>query len=185
MEFRVKKEKGTGISYLSLFLVSFFLSALGIILCGKEIIECSKVLDKNTLEVWNSEMGGTKELFFYIWKERIWVIPFLFLLATTYLAKVSGYVLILGYGVGFGIVTGIALLRYGIFGILLVTAAGMPHYLIYISVLIFAINVNRRQRTVNKKFYIQLLVLEALVLVGCLLESYINPVVLKKFINIF
>lgn len=183
MDLRVNREKGTGLSYLSLFLIVFFLVLLGSILFGEEYIKYSKVLDKNSLQIWKLEGGESKALLLYVLKERLWVIPLMFLLATTYLAKMTGFVFVLWYGVSLGIVTGISLLRFGFVGIFLVLMAGMPHYLLYIPIFIFVLRMNGRQRVVCRKFYLQLFLLELMVLIGCILESYVNPILLKKIIN--
>lgn len=185
MDFSGNKENGTRISYLSLFLCTFLIAALGVLLFGKDTIESAGLLDRNSLQNWMPDTGETHELLFYVLKERVWVIPLLFLFATTHLAKMSGGAFVLWYGVSIGLVTGISLLRFGISGLLLVLAAGIPHYLLYVPVFVLVLKLNRRQRMVCRKFFIQLFLFEGMVLGGCLLESYINPIVLKKIITLF
>lgn len=86
---------------------------------------------------------------------------------------------------GMGAWLGAAISQYGIKGILLVLAASFPHVLIYIVVIRFLLMVLWERTSYDKQFYIAIFILCFGVIIGCLFESYVNPMIVTKIINYF
>jgi hypothetical protein len=84
-----------------------------------------------------------------------------------------------------GAVVGIALLRYGVGGIFLILGSAFPQYLLYVPAFIITINITKSQRRPEKHLALQLLLMEILIMLGCMLECYLNPTLMEKFIKLF
>lgn len=177
--------KRTEVSHLSLFCVVFVLSSLGVLLVGKEAVMQSDALDRNTLTLFGLQGRERIEMLIYILRERLLVLPLLFLLSTTYLGKWAGYAYCIWYGAGMGAVVGTALLRYGVGGIFLILGSAFPQYLLYVPAFIITINITKSQRRPEKHLALQLLLMEILIMLGCMLECYLNPTLMEKFIKLF
>lgn len=173
------------LSFLPLFIISIAVAAIPVLTSGSGLLLQTEVLDENLLHMMKYQSEDSKMLFLYVLKERSLVIPALFLLSTTYLGAIAAYGAIIWYGTGIGMVLGIAMLRYGFRGILLVLVAGIPQYLLYIPAFIITLRLCLEQRQPSKKFFEQLFILELVVIIGCALESYVNLMLIEKFINLF
>lgn len=125
------------------------------------------------------------KVFLYVLSQRWLVIPVLFFMGTTYYAKVSGYIFAGWYGISVGVVIGIALLEYGVVGILLILAAAFPHYLLYVPIFLIAYKWNSKLREIGRRFWVEFFSLEGLVFLGCYAECFINPKLLNKICDIF
>lgn len=173
------------IPFLPLFAVSAILVMILMFFQKSELLLRTEVFDENTLSLMKYQTSNDRSLFLYVLKERIWVIPLLFLMSTTYLATVAVYGILIWYGAGVGALAGVAILRYGVRGILLLLAAGLPHYLLYVPAIMVALQLSKVQRKPGKKFFMQLFVLEVVVIIGCFLESYVNLMLVEKIIKAF
>ncbi|MBR4086213.1 MAG: stage II sporulation protein M [Lachnospiraceae bacterium] len=177
--------KRTEVSHLSLFCGVFVLSCIGILLVGKDEVMQSGVLARNTLSLFRVPGINKIELFFYILKERCYILPLLFLMSTTYLGKGAGYVCCAWYGMGIGTIMGTVLIRYGVGGIFLILGSAFPQYLLYVPAFILSIRITQVQRRTERRLIVQLLLMEVLVVAGCLVECYINPALMEKIIQLF
>ncbi len=173
------------ISYLRLFGVTAIFCIIFILFQQSELLLHSQILDKSTLSLVRYQESNSKALFLYVLKERIWLIPLLYLLSTTYLAGITGYGMVLWYGTCAGAVTGVAMIRYGLSGLVLVLGAAVPQYFLYVPAVIVAIGLTRKRRVADNKFFVQLFLLEVVVIIGCVLESYVNPQLIEKIIYLF
>ncbi len=177
--------KRTEVSHLSLFCGVFIVSSLVILVMGKDAVLQSEVFDCNALSLFRLQGTDKVEMLIYILRERIFILPFLFLLATTYLGKWAGYVYCIWYGAGMGAIMGTVLLRYGVEGIFLILGSVFPQYLFYVPAFIISIGITKTQRKPEKRLMIQVLMMELLIIAGCLTECYINPTLVEKFIKLF
>lgn len=180
-----KELKGTNTSFLPMFVTSAVVVWIFIMIQGSDLLLQTEVLEESTLSLMKYRAQDCRSLLLYVLKERCLVIPIIFLLSTTYLAAWAVYGALLWYGAASGAVLGVAVLRYGIRGIFLVLAAGIPQYLFYVPAMVMALRLSVRQRTPNRKFFVQFLILEVVVIIGCILESYVNLMVVEKIIKIF
>lgn len=144
-----------------------------------------------------------QNLFFYIFGERTPFLVLMLLLSFSSLGIAAGMAVLAwqGFSIGFMLSTGVA--KYGAKGILLILGGLFPQYLIYLPVyaacLGFSVFFRKRisccgknTGTVEREYIrlygigIGLAVLMLLVFIGGIfLESYINPVILKKILKIF
>lgn len=142
-------------------------------------------------------------LFVYVLKHRLFTVCMLGLLATTMigLPAVCGYVCYMGLSAG--CLLSVAVIRYGIRGLLLMAAGIFPQGILlipgYAALFIWAIGVNRMLyfHGVNREYYIgygrqaylkrgmQMVGIIIVVMIGCLLESYVNPKILQFVLKIF
>lgn len=180
---RLKDLQRKEVSFLSIFTVSVMVSMLIFMLCGKEILQQTDVLSREALSRIRYQ-NRNAAFFFFICRERLPVIPILFLLSTTYLGKGAVYGLIAWYGSGIGTLWAIVWMRYGVGGCFLLIGAGFPQYICYIPALVIGLRLSDEKRTVNKRFWIQLFVLELVVTAGCFLEGYVNLYLFEKLLRL-
>ncbi len=182
--FQINRKERKESTFVPFFLVSLAVAMLFMVLNQSELLLQSDVLSESALSLVKKEGNGSS-LFICVLKERIWVIPMLFLLSTTYLAGVFVHGVIAWYGMSFGALTAMAMLRYKLRGVLFLIMCGFPQYLFYVPAFAMALRLSVEQRIPDKKFFLQLTVLEGVVLIGCLAESYVNSLFVEKIIKIF
>lgn len=142
-------------------------------------------------------------MFGYIVKHRLFTVCMLGVLSTTMigLPAVCGYICYVGLSAG--CLLSVAVIRYGIRGLLLIAAGVLPQGILlipaYIALFVWAVSVNRMlysknpykeaymrySRQIYLKKGIQIVGIAAVVIIGCLLESYVNPKVLHFILKIF
>lgn len=142
-------------------------------------------------------------LFGYVLKHRLFTVCMLGLLATTMigLPAVCGYVCYMGLSAG--CLLSVAVIRYGIRGLFLMAAGIFPQGILlipgYAAMFVWAVGVNRMlyfwgvgrehyagygRQTYLKKL-LQMAGIIVIIVIGCLLESYVNPQILKFVLRIF
>lgn len=174
-------------------LLLFYLAGVlaGIILLqlpDKEVLARYGFFSESTIERLRYMEVNTKGLFFYCLRKRGTVAILLVIFAMTNLAPViaSAYTSWIGFGTGAWIT--VASVRYGILGPLLYLGIIMPQALCYLPAFFLYIRwmaglYMEQERPFGKMA--QLFIVFLVFLVGILLESYVNPAVLKNFIKIF
>lgn len=141
--------------------------------------------------------------FIYVLRERLGTALALCLLATTYVGTAAIYLYAAGLGIMAGIFLSVSAIRYGLKGILLVAAGILPHYIFLVPACIMLMNwcyqlctgMYYPHRTVenvygNRKQYfmkkvLQLFIILGVVIIGSLVESYVNPIMFSGFLKIF
>ncbi len=176
-------DKGKALA--TVFVLSLVVGILYIVLNQSELLLQSDVLSESSLSLIKAKNGNKDSLFLCILMERMWIVPFLFLVSTTNLCLWVVYGSIVWYGVSFGALFAVAILRYRILGVLFLLFCSMPQYLFYGVAIVLTFRLCKEQRKPDKKFFLQLSVLEGIVLVGCLSESYVNYYMVEKIIKIF
>ena len=142
-------------------------------------------------------------LFGYVLKHRMFTVCLLGLLATTMIGMpiVCAYVCYMGLSAG--CLLSVAVIRYGIRGLFLMVAGIFPQGIIlipgYVALFLWAVGVNRMlyAHGMGREYYggygkqsylkkgIQIAGIIAVVLLGCVLESYVNPKILQYVLKIF
>lgn len=141
--------------------------------------------------------------FLYVLKKRLGSIWILALLSTTFLGVAAAYAYMLWVGAGTGFLLSAFVIQYGMKGILLFLASIFPHYLLYIPALIlllaWSVKVSRQlyfpqkddarehggRRQMAIRFAFRLLAVHGIAIIGCLLESYVNPNMITNILKIF
>lgn len=183
MKIQFKKINLQKISLWNLYVVSMVVTMIFLFAQKKELLLQTSLFDEDSLKSIRDQITAGNALFYFVMKERITIIIALFLLATTDFGRWFVYGNVLWYGAGTGLLFTVALLRYGVKGILLLVAGMFPHYLIYVPALILTLHVSEEKRGINKKLFVQMLVILIVVITGCILECYVNPKVITKVIT--
>ena len=177
-----KRERGS----LSLFLWFFFV--VGMILSS--VLEGVDTSDENLLQ--SECMEGLKSGSFdekgfslHVLLSRFTYLVVVILLSTTSLQKFFLILQPILLALGIGAWLGAAICEFGMMGIVLVLAGIFPHMLLYILVLRFLIMLLWDRTYYDKQFFVAIFVLIFMVIIGCLLESYVNPVVVAKILKLF
>lgn len=144
-----------------------------------------------------------KSLFVYILLKRVKELGIFVLMSTTFIGLICiyGYTALLGMGTG--ILMGVACLRYGVKGIVLVLAASFPQVLVYVPVFIYIFHLCYllcvklyfphkdywKSSSSTKVFLFKnvfaIIIAIVVVIIGILLESYVNPRIFFSYIKNF
>lgn len=179
---------------MTIFTVGLF---AGIILMnvGKSILlENTGLLDEYTLYHMKYMTVDGKALFYYVLKERMGQLVLLAVFSTTYLGLAVCGGMTFWYGICGGAFLATAVMRYGVKGILLVVVGIFPQYLVYVPAMIImlfwcqklyrTIYLERAELSITRQL-LQLLGIAAAFVLGCMLESFVNPYLFKGFLQIF
>ena len=192
-----------GYYIIYLFTIGLFLGILIVNLGYDTWITDGSLLGADMVSRLKSSTPDGRGLFGYIIRHRLFTVCMLGLLATT----VIGLPVVCGYvcysGLAAGCLLSVAVIRYGIRGLLLMAAGILPQGLLlipaYTALFIWAVSVNRMLYSKNpykepymrysKQTYIkkgiQIAGIMTVVIIGCLLESYVNPKMLHFILKIF
>lgn len=188
---------------LYLFMIGLFLGILIVNVGYDAWIKDGSLLGTDMIARLKNSVPDSGGLFGYIVKHRLFTVCMLGLLATTIigLPAVCGYICYIGLAAG--CLLSVAVIRYGIRGLLLMAAGIFPQGILlipsYIALFVWAVSVNRMLYSKNpyKEYYIrysrqvyltkglQIIGIVAVVIMGCLLESYVNPKMLHFILKIF
>ena len=178
------------------------LAGLVVMNIGKSVLlDNTGFFDVYTLYHIRDMTVDTNALFYYVFRKRILGMLTLAVLSTTYLGLASCLGGVFWYGMSAGAFVTALVLRYGIKGILLAAVCLLPQYLVYIpALLVFlkwaeglyygiysrnggAFAAEERSFLVKKSG--QLIAVLCAFAIGCLLEAYINPMLLAGYLKIF
>ncbi len=185
----------------TLFAVGLF-GGIILIHLGKGILlENTGLLDEDILYHMKYMTVDGNALFYYVLRERMGAVLLLTVLSTTYLGLAVCAGASFWYGVCMGSILSVTVYRYGVKGILLAGAGMLPQYLIYVPAMFLLLkwceSVCRgiyRNRIPTKEAgekyllprrLLQIFGLVAVFLIGCLLESYVNPHMMISLLQIF
>ena len=182
-----------------LFLIGFGIGLFAAYFGRGIWFQTTGILDEDTLYRMKYMTVDSGVLFAYVLCKRCRNFFVLIIMATTYLGLVfcGGITVKYGFSIGFFIST--AIYRYGIKGLLLGIVGAFPQYLCYVPAILLLIRwCEELHRSIY--FYHNLtgqgkkslpgrlgkLALILMVLVfGCILECFVNPVLLKGFLQFF
>ena len=186
-----------------LFTIGLFLGILIVNLGYDTWIKDGSLLGADMIVRLKNSVPDGNGLFGYIIKHRLFTVCMLGILATTIigLPAVCGYICYAGLSAG--CLLSVAVIRYGIRGLLLMAAGILPQGILlipaYMALFVWAVSVNRMlySKKPYKEYYIrysrqvyikkglQIMGIAAVVIIGCLLESYVNPKLLHLILKIF
>lgn len=184
---------------LPIFCISFVAGIL-VMNIGKSILlENTGLFDEYTLYTMKYMTVDSNALFSYVLRERLVRLLILTVLSTTYLGLAVCVGTVIWYGMSAGAFLAALTLRYGIKGIFLAVVAVFPHYLIYVPVLLAllawcetlyrgiygrTINIGEDKAFLPKKLA-RLAAIFGAAVVSCLLEAYVNPLILLSYLRVF
>ena len=186
-----------------LFMIGLFLGILIVNLGYDGWIKDGGLLGMDMIVRLKNSVPDSRGLLGYVMKHRLFTVCMLGLLATTIIGMPVVCAYICYIGLAAGCLLSVAVIRYGIRGLLLMVAGILPQgiFLIpgYIALLVWAVSVNRMlySRNPYKEHYmrysrqiyiqkgLQIAGITVVVIIGCLLESYVNPKLLHFILKIF
>ena len=186
-----------------LFMIGLFLGILIVNLGYDGWIKDGGLLGTDMIARLKNSVPDSSGLLGYVMKHRLFTVCMLGLLATTIIGMPVVCTYICYIGLAAGCLLSVAVIRYGIRGLLLMAAGVLPQGIIlipaYTALFVWAVNVNRMlySRNPYKEHYmrysrqiyvqkgLQIAGIAAVVIMGCLLESYVNPKLLHFILKIF
>jgi len=141
-------------------------------------------------------------LFGYIIETRLKLVFMMILFSTTIIGICINYIVMGWLGLSMGILLANLAMEFGIKGTFVFIGCVFPHYLVYIPVIIYLtswcyqiciklyfphkdnsiMNGSKKQQFI--KLAIELLIILSFLLIGILLESYVNPIFLNRILQI-
>ncbi|MFI3200128.1 MAG: hypothetical protein R3Y54_01200 [Eubacteriales bacterium] len=134
------------------------------------------------------------KFFWYVFRERIFFLVGLTIVATTVVGGIVCKGFLVWYGVTLGMMMASLTIEYGVKGILLYILYGFPQVLCYIPIMMYFTQwcgelhriVYRKEGVRNKQlFLVKMVILLVAVLITMLLECYLNPFFVKLLIGFF
>ena len=200
------KKMGNGNVYILwfyLFLGSFLLGVLIMNMGDEVLISENGIFSQESVSRLRYIEIDSGRFFRYVLKHRIGEGALLLLLSTTGLGIFSVYVCIIWQGVLAGMTITTAIIRYGIRGMLLILGGMFPHQLLLVPAEIMLLGwcyencsrghfsgkydlpyyKNRKQQYIRQA--IGLLWIIVVIIIGCILESYVNPILISDLDKIF
>lgn len=180
-----------------LFLTGFVVGILFVIIGKSVLLKSTGLLNEYVLYDMKNMTVDNNALFLFVTGKRLKEILFLAALATTNLGLVTVSAMSIWYGAAIGTFWTAAVIRYGLKGVILVLVSGFPQYVMYIPVIFFFLgwceqicreihqNTSVESRKGLAMGFLQLVLVIIIIIIGCALESYVNPFVLQKFLEIF
>ena len=172
-----------------------FLAGLILIYVGQEkLVGGSTFLDRLSLQRIGTLEPDRIRLLFYCLKERLWPALLLVLLAVAGAGNLAVFLYLLWGGFCAGVVLSVLSLRYGIKGIFLFAGGIFPQALFlipaYLMLFRWCVMSQRTGGGGNHRLEIlskggRLFFVLAFLAAGCLVESYLNPVILKWVFRLF
>lgn len=186
------------------FLLGLFLMNIG----KKALLENTDLLSEYTLYEMKYTVIDGNAFFWYVLQKRVGMVLILALLSTTWLGMAATWACAAWLGACGGMLVMAALIRYGIKGILLILVGLFPQGIIYFPVIILllhwsyefcitlyfpyrlstnsiSIGEDSAKGVLIRKKVLQLLILLGVVIIGCFLESYVNPKLVISLLKIF
>lgn len=188
---------------LYLFMLGLFIGILVVNVGHDTWIRDGGLLGTDMLEKIESSTLESGKLFGYILKHRLFTLCMLSLLATTMFGISAICCYICYMGLTAGCLLSVAVIRYGIRGLIFMMAGIFPQAILlipgYVALFLWASGINRVLyakgayidgfERYSRQFYlkkgIQIIGILIVVIIGCLLESYVNPKMLHLVLDIF
>jgi len=140
--------------------------------------------------------------FLYVLEKRLGMLWLTAILATTFAGIVTTYLFVLWTGVCGGVAAAVSLMRYGAKGCLLLAGGMMPHFLCYIPAFLMLANwcfqvcgrlyypvvdytETHDKKQKNRGLVKNFCMLHVVVIIGAILESYVNPGLMAELLKIF
>ena len=186
-----------------LFMIGLFMGILLVNLGHETWIKNGSLLGTEMMSRLKSSRPAGESMVGYILRHRLSTGCLLCLVSTTLIGMPFLCAYICYMGLSAGCLLSVAVVRYGIRGLLFMAAVLFPQALLlvpaYILLFCWASDVNRTlyawgsqlegYERYSSRFYlrkgIQIVGIMAVVIMGCLLESYVNPNVLHFVLKIF
>lgn len=194
---------------LSGIIVLGFLSGLLFMHAGKKVLlENTGLLSENLLYAVKYAPVDSNAFFLYVLQKRLGYALILAVLSTTWLGLAAVWTCAAWLGLSFGMLVMASLLRYGLKGILLIAVGVFPQAFVYFPAAIlllrwsyeFCLSIYFPEKlresgglhgdksgkyVLIRQKGVKFILLLGVVIIGCLLESYVNPTLMLNLLKIF
>ena len=186
--------------FIILFILGFIAGVICMTVKKEDLIYGTGFMDSYTLSpIKYLDIDG-KILLGYVLRQRLLGAVLLMILATTYLGCGATYLFFLWNGIVWGLLCSGCFERYGMKGLIFVAGSTFPQAFFYLpAFLVLAVYVcdlckvlyfDKNDTYLSKKsifyrFLIAGIIILSVVIIGCLLESYVNPFLIKFILNLF
>lgn len=144
-----------------------------------------------------------KSIFIYVLMKRLKEVGVAVLISTTVAGLICLYGFAIMYGAGLGVLLAVSGFRYGLKGLMMILAASFPQVLVYVPVYLYIFHLcyllcvrlyfphkDYWKTNGSPKFFlfkniISIGIALGVVIIGVLLESYVNPKIFFSFIKKF
>lgn len=202
----VMNKMGKGSVYIFwfyLFLGSFLLGVLIMNMADEILLSENGIFSQASVSRLKYIEVDSGRFFGYVLKHRMGEGALLLLLSTTGLGIISVYACIIWQGILTGMTITTAIIRYGIRGLLLLLGGMFPHQLLLIPAQIMLLGwcyenctrghfqekysppyyKGRRQQYIRQAIGLVWIIM--VIIIGCILESYVNPILISDLVKIF
>lgn len=180
MSFSWRLERKEKNMWMGVFLAGFLAGIAAICMFFEELVVGSGFLDASFLSGLQYLDVNKNGLLLYSLKQRMGMTAFLVLLSAAGAAGIGIVFLLAWSGISAGTVLTVLSMRYGMKGIVFFIACILPQQLFLIPGYLMLMDWCYRKLERRK-----LLIPIAVVIMGCLLESYVNPYIFKVVLKIF
>lgn len=186
-----------------LFMISLFIGILIVNLGHEAWIQNGSLFGTDMMNRLKNSRPKGAGMVAYILRRRLSAVCMLSLISTTMIGLPVLGAYICYTGLAAGCLLSVAVIRYGIRGLLFMAAALFPQAILlipaYAALFLWAVGLNRtlyasrgnlsEYERFSSRFYlgkcVQIIGIIAVVIMGCLLESYVNPNILHFVLKIF
>lgn len=186
-----------------LFMIGLFIGILVVNTRHDTWIADSDLLGSEMIMRLKNSIPEGEGLFGYVLKHRLFTFSMLALLSTTMIGLPAVCIYICYMGLSAGCLLSVSVIRYGIRGLLLVAAGVLPQAFLlvpaYVGLFVWAVSLNRTLyapktyldgfERYSRQFFlkkaVEIFLVAAVVIIGCLLECYVNPKILHFILKIF
>lgn len=196
------KEKREGANWLLFFSLGFIVGVLLVNIKTDYFLEDSLFFGEELLNRLSYTSFHNEQYMVYLLQNRIGILLFLLVAATTIFGIVIMYLYVAWFGMSLGILMAVVTMRYGGKGILIFLGAILPQEIIYIPAFLFLVNLlhdlcaiiyfpgkmfqnvymGKKQFLIRGIFYY--IIIAGVVIIGVFLESYVNPYFLRNILKI-
>ena len=168
------------------FLVSFFIGIVLSNLLGTDSFQKNGNLTRYYLNQFQYVEIRSSELLWHVLSRRLPIFALLMLIGTIPKSTWVHWIFVVWSGFAYGYFCVMAISGFGAKGLLLCLGALIPHFFLYVPVYVGLVELTDARRERKRwRFLVALSLLLLGFFAGMLLESYINPVILKKMLNLY
>ncbi len=176
------KIRENGKVFLLLYLFGFLFGIFYANTISKEFIMNIGIFNDSYLKHYLESSINEQKYALYLMKIRSVPFILLLILGLTKLRKMIAAVFLVWTGFLIGVITSVAVMKLGIVGIFFNIISLFPHFIFYgLEYIILLLNISRRDKVKWSPFSLAVMIL--LFVMGVIMESYINPVLMKMFLK--
>ena len=188
------------VTFLLLFIFGVVVGSIFVNFLSKGQLNELSILNHYFMDKYVNINLNKIDLLKYIFYKRIKTLIIIWIIGLTFLGLPTIIIIIIFLGISFGFMISIGTITYGFKGILLNLSFLFPHYVIYVPLFVFIINKifkissylyfkkSQKRFYTNKKqvfvdYTITLLVCMFIIFFGSLIETFLNPDIVKWVIK--